>query len=94
MYYTITVDVELVNGVEVEDLHYDDMQDDPTGEYEYSIRADNEDDAMDGALEEFHVEVPIRILEHFEITPRITGRFDSFTDRGRSWRFSITGRGR
>lgn len=74
MYYTITVNVELADGVEVEDLHYDDMQDDPTGEHEYSIRAGNDDDALDGALEEFHVEVPVRILEHFEITPIITRR--------------------
>lgn len=74
MDYTVTVNVELADGVEVEDLHYDDMQDDPTGEHEYSIRAGNEDDAKDGALEEFHGEIPIRILEHFDITPVVTGR--------------------
>lgn len=74
MYYTVTVNVELANGVEFGELHYDDMQDDPTGEYEFSIRADNEDDAKDGALEEFHGEVPIRMLEDFEVTPMITGR--------------------
>ena len=74
MHYSITVNVELADGVEFDDLHYDDMQDDPTGEHEFSIRADNDDDARDGALDEFHVSVPIRILEDFEIDAIITGR--------------------
>ncbi len=74
MFYTVAVEVELANMVEFSDLHYDDMQDDPTGEYEFAIQADNDDDARDGALEEFHSSVPIRILEHFDIIPIITGR--------------------
>lgn len=74
MYYAVTVNVERADGVEVRDLHYDDMQDDPTGEHEYSIRADNEDDAEDAALYEFHSEIPIRILEHFDIDAVVTRR--------------------
>ncbi len=74
MHYTVTVNVELANGVEIEDLHYDDMQDDPTGEHEFSIRADNDDDAMEGAIYEFHGSVPIRVVEHFEIDAVITRR--------------------
>ncbi len=92
MHYTVTVTVELVNGVEFDDLHYDDMQDDPTGEHWFSIRADDEDDAREGALEEFHSSVPIRTLEHFVIDTIITGRFDSFQNLGSSWRFGIRGR--
>lgn len=74
MYYTVTVNVDRADRVEVEDLHYDDMQNDPTGEYEFSIRADNDDDAESGALDEFHGEVPIKILDHFEISARVSGR--------------------
>ena len=96
MYYTVTVNVELANGIEFDDLHYDDMQELSTwrGEHEFVIRADNDDDAREGALDDFHCTVPIRMLEDFNIETIITGRFDSFQDTGRSWRFSITGRGR
>lgn len=75
MYYTVTVYVALADGVEQEDLHYDDMQDDPTGDHEFAFKGLTDDDeARELALDSFHESVPIRILEHFEITPVITQR--------------------
>jgi hypothetical protein len=75
MYYTVAVYVERAEGVELDDLHYDDMQDDPTGEHEFAFKGLTDDDeARELALDLFHESVPIRILEHFEVTPVITDR--------------------
>lgn len=47
--------------VENEELCHDDIETDPSGEYEYTAK--NEDEALD----QFHLEIPIACLDDYDI---------------------------
>ena len=54
--------VRLAEGVAVKDLDQDDVESLPTGEYFYNERSAEE------ALTSFHNEIPIAVLDDFDIT--------------------------
>jgi hypothetical protein len=52
------------------ELHRADQEDNPAGKHYVAIEADSEEQAVKGALDVFHNEVPIKMLEDFEITTK------------------------
>jgi len=57
-----TYKIEVIQTVDDDALDYDDLNDNPSGQY--TITAKSEDDALD----EFHAKIPIACLDDFSIS--------------------------
>lgn len=63
--------------VEDSQLDHDDLHDDPKGKYGVVVRATNEDEAKELALDEFHDRIPIAVLDDFDITAEVSTQIES-----------------
>ena len=63
--YDVTIDVDLAEGATAESAEIDPNH---LTTHEYEVDAATEADAEEAALDEFHSEIPIGVLEAVEIT--------------------------
>lgn len=63
--YRVMIHVEQL--VSDEELDEEDAEDNPAGDHEYTVMARNEDEASELALDQFHGEIPIAVLDDFDI---------------------------
>lgn len=62
------VKVTVTQLVHEDELNYNDVVDNPKGTYSYTVTANRPAAAKERALDEFHEAIPIKVLDHFEIT--------------------------
>jgi hypothetical protein len=63
--------VHVTSKVPFEERDFDDQQNDPTGDHEFEILAKGHEEAHEKALDVFHNNVPIAMLEDFDIDVEI-----------------------